>query len=240
MFEQAQLSALHSVLKRVLPNWSSTLRVSKDESDADARQAGPDESLHSAIDQVAPPKRQIGRAVLKGTDDGLTIFMTHRDRTAVPELNSTYAEVYEQATIENRPAFEALRNLFQELAFALSIRYAFCVDGCEFDAKNMIDDETGVRAIGRLLSKSLPGLYWLNYFGPLYVDLIGRERLLAAPAYEVKPLGEGVLLALDVSPDNWISPAYRQREQATIDHLGKQYFFSRDEPDRRTLAPVFG
>jgi hypothetical protein len=71
------------------------------------------------------------------------------------------------------------------------------------------------------------------------VALIGSERLLSAPAFEVKPVGEGVLLALDSKATAWKTPAYQEREAAVIDHLGKQFFFSRFEPDRKTVAPEF-
>jgi hypothetical protein len=89
------------------------------------------------------------------------------------------------------------------------------------------------------LQKGLPGLYWLNYFGPQYVDLMGRESLLSAPAYDVKAAGDGVILALDESAEAWSTDAYRQREHVVIAHIGGQYFFSRFEPDRKLVAPQF-
>jgi len=68
---------------------------------------------------------------------------------------------------------------------------------------------------------------------------MGQERLLSAPAYEVKSVDDGVLIALDSSADAWETVAYREREQAVIEHLGKQYFFSRHDPGRQTVAPDF-
>lgn len=109
----------------------------------------------------------------------------------------------------------------------------------EFDVKNISRSEGGTEAIGVDLTEALPGLYWLNYFGPPYVKLIGRERLLSAPAFEVAPIGNGVIVALDASAEAWRSAAYQQREQAVIEHLGKEYFFSRHEPERKTVAPDF-
>src|SRR5690349_5323897 len=100
MFEQTQLSALHSVLNDVLPNWSRGLRVSKHETSADVRAVDSDGSLRSAIDQVASPKRGTSRAVLQGTTDGLNIFMSHSDRTFLPESNCVIFEVYECANVE--------------------------------------------------------------------------------------------------------------------------------------------
>ena len=57
------------------------------------------------------------------------------------------------------------------------MRYANSHLDSEFHAKNMIDDETGVEAIGVDITDAIPGLYWLNYFGArACLDLIGRER----------------------------------------------------------------
>jgi hypothetical protein len=41
------------------------------------------------------------------------------------------------------------------------------------------------------LQRYLGDLYWATVFGPRYVDLIGRDRLLASPAYETRELEYG-------------------------------------------------
>ena len=125
------------------------------------------------------------------------------------------------------------------LAQPLPVRYGHVHNSAEFNTKNMIDDQTGTRAIGRLLTDSLPGLYWLNLFGAPYLDLIGRERLLSAPAFEVNPVDDGVLLTLASAADAWERADYKDREQAVITHLGEEFFFSRHDPGRKTIAPDF-
>jgi hypothetical protein len=96
-----------------------------------------------------------------------------------------------------------------------------------------------VHAIGVFLEDSLPGLYWLNYFGPPYTKLFGKERLLSAPGFEVGEADGGVLVALDEVPMTWTGGEYRAREAAVIDHLGREFFFSKDTPERKTVAPEF-
>ena len=71
------------------------------------------------------------------------------------------------------------------------------------------------------------------------MNLMGRDRLLSAPAYEVREVDEGVLLALSEDPRIWSSAEYKAIEHRVVDHLGKEYFFSRDEPERKTIAPDF-
>ena len=239
MFADVQLHGLHSVINGLLPNWSVELRAARDEDSPKYIVVRRQGRLYDCIQQVAPPKRGLGWAVLTGSYGGLSFFVMHCEGTLPPELNETTIEVYGPSTVEGQATSAWARRIFEVLAARLPVRYARANIKGEFDAKNLVDDETGVRAIGVLLAHSLPGLYWLNYFGAPYVDLIGRERLLTEPAYEVKPVGDGVLLALDASPDAWQTAAYKEREAATIAHLGKQFFFSRSDPERKTIAPDF-
>ena len=103
-------------------------------------------------------------------------------------------------------------------------------------AKNVDQTRGGWRALGPR-DLSLPGLYWLNFLGQPYCDLIGRDRLLSAPAFEVKEIGSGVLLALAAEPEEWNTPSYREREQRVLDHIGREYVFERDKPDKPTKGP---
>ncbi len=239
MFDEAQLDSLQVVINELLPQWSSTLRVAKHEDSKNRIVVGRDSRLYDCIYQVAPPKRRLGSAVLTGAYKGISFFIKHFDGTLPPVLNRIAIEVYGLSIVEGRAASVWARAIFEALVIRLPIRYGNAHLDEEYCAKNMIDDETGVRAIGANVADAIPGLYWLNYFGAPYVELMGRERLLSSPAYEVKPAGDGVLLALDSSASAWQSAAYREREQETIAHLGKQFFFSRLDPDRKTVAPDF-
>lgn len=42
----------------------------------------------------------------------------------------------------------------------------------------------------------LPRIYWANFFGPRYVDHIGRSKILNAPAWKIEELADGGLLYL--------------------------------------------
>jgi len=239
MFAEEQLDGLQSVIHRLLPKWSAGLRVARDEDSPDPLLVGRAGRLYDCLHQAAPPKRGLGPAVLTGSYKGLSFFLNHFEGTLPPVLNTMAIEVYGPSVIEGQAVSIWARTFFEAVTAQFPIRYANVRLAEEFRAKNMIDDETGVEAIGVDITDAIPGLYWLNYLGALYLDLIGRERLLSAPAFEVKPVGDGVLLALDSSAEAWQSDAYRAREQATIEHLGKEFFFSRYEPERKTIAPDF-
>lgn len=123
-----------------------------------------------------------------------------------------------------------------ELCTVLPVAYARAHAWAEYDGKNM-DHTGGARAVGVDIGASLPGLYWSNFFGKLYVDLIGLNRLLSAPAYEVRKLGNGVILMLSASPWHWTTREYAEAERQVLQHLGEHYFFSKQNPDRETVGP---
>ena len=109
----------------------------------------------------------------------------------------------------------------------------------ESAGQNMLTTPQVSRAIGIDVSRHLPGLYWLNFFGQPYRDLLGRERLLAAPGCRTAEIDDGVLLELHEEPRAWHTDEYRQVQERVLDHLGRQHFFDRRHPDRETVAPDF-
>jgi len=91
--------------------------------------------------------------------------------------------------------------------------------------------------LGPRYDRHLPGLFWANFYGPRYVDLIGRERLLTAPAPVVEEVGKGVLIRLGDDPRAWRTPEYEEVHARVLDHLGREYFFDPADPERPTVAP---
>lgn len=238
VFDSEQLESLHSLLAEALPQWSSGLKVLKSEYKRGGRDVVQGSSLFAAVNQEAPARRGIGNAVLKGSYDGLSFFLSTCHSTLPPELNYISVEI-DQALIESEEPSQWAYQFFKDAVSRLTLRYARAYMREEFDAKNMVSDDEGVRAIGVHLDESLPGLYWLNFFGNPYLDLIGRDRLLSVPAHDVREISNGVFVGLDASPMKWVSEAYRTTEEAVIEHIGCQYVFSRVKLDRNTVAPDF-
>jgi len=83
-------------------------------------------------------------------------------------------------------------------------------------------------------------LYWANYFGAPYVKLISRERLLSAPGWRVEDVREGVLVELGAASRRWKVAAYKAHERQVLEHIGREYFFCREAPERETVGPDFG
>jgi hypothetical protein len=96
--------------------------------------------------------------------------------------------------------------------------------------------------VTHVLRHWLPDIFWATVFGPPYVRLFGKERLLAAPASVVEELGpetiylqvsERVTDVLD-DPDN-----IRSRRELIKTHLGIDAFFvSGRGYDRLQRGPI--
>jgi hypothetical protein len=62
---------------------------------------------------------------------------------------------------------------------------------------------------------------WANFFGPELVARLGRERLLSAPAHQVRELpGGSIVLTVAASPLEQLEPAVQERISRVKAHLG--------------------
>jgi hypothetical protein len=156
---QTSVDGLQSI---VLSEWSRELRAAKNEDTphiAVSRRA----RLYDCVHRVAAPRRGLGHAELTGAYKGLSFFLSHCDVALPPELNEVAIEVYELTTVEGKTTSAWAREAFETIVARLPIRYANAYADDEYRAKNMIDDETGVRAIGANITDAIPGLYWLTF-----------------------------------------------------------------------------
>jgi hypothetical protein len=240
VFDKAQLDILQDLLAKYLPNWSKVIRVGKYEDSPEAEVIGDSEHLYEVVNQVAPVRRGLSRVVLSGAYEGVSFFLNTSSRTLPPMLNYFSIEIIDLPEVEKQLPWQWVVKFFEETTLHLPVYYGKAYLSEEFEAKNMVNDESGCYAVGVSLVKSLPGIYWLNYFGSPYIQLLQKSKLLSAPAYTVRENGNGILLALDETPLNWQDEVYQKREKETIEHIGSCYFFSKSDLQRKTIAPEFG
>ena len=82
---------------------------------------------------------------------------------------------------------------------------------------------------------SLRGIFWANFFGPEYVQMFGRDRLLSAPWYKTEDLPDsGLLLLISESPFDADKPDYQERKKQIYAHLGDDAFTGNLLPEFRT------
>lgn len=189
-----------------------------------------------------PHERRTGTVELRGSDSSLVVVVGLDDYVFAPSAGrylwgNTISLQFCRRDCCGKSAAELSRGIAEECCREMYVLYAHGHLLEEWDARNTSRDK-GKMTIGADVSRYLPGLYWLNYFGEPYCDLIGRERLLRAPAFESSWLGHGVLMLVDEQPESWKSDETHHVD--VLNHIGDQYFFLRDKPDRLTQAPSYG
>lgn len=263
LFEEGQLDEVQRVLHEHAPRWSAQARMWRSRSDqtpVDLAKPGALEKLirhdrarsdfspmrKALEEQLGPPEypRFTGSAELRGEGDALTVVITVDEYALAPLgtkliFGNDVALQIRRSRVEGMDAAAWSAGVFRALCGALRSFHGSTRACAEWDAKNMSHEGGGLQAMGGDASRHLPGIYWLNFFGKPYCDLIGRERLLSAPAADVREVGDGVLLRLADDPRDWASSEYKAVERRVLDHIGSQYFFSKDDPQRRTQAPAF-
>lgn len=76
------------------------------------------------------------------------------------------------------------------------------------------------------ITYSIADVHWINFFGPPYVEMMGKEKLMSAPCHEAVMLSDGgVMLVLTPDGAESASKEGRRRAEAVKEHLGREYFF---------------
>lgn len=143
--------------------------------------------------------------------------------------------------------FQSANHTNQFLAFASElatwgdVSHGYACLELEFEQTNVLPRPTLInnkliKTGGMGLRNCLPGVYWLNYFGPLYVDWFGRERFRDLPCYEQRVLPNGGILVL--MADSPLSYNGTDKlKTATRQHLGADAFFDINNPTRPCRSP---
>lgn len=259
LFDRNLLGSLQSLIRDHAPRWSTKMRLWEPKPSAPHIDFGVASALFDAVKfdvttispfykelvrQFGPPAHSgaCGTLEFRGTDSSITIVMNVDDRQFLQ-----FGDIW---TWGNRIAFQLegnqveginvsvfARRLLEGLCDRLKPWYARAESYDEFAAKNFSTAGGGVEAIGVDISRSLPGLYWLNYFGRECVQAMGDLAFTSSAAFETKRIGEGYLLALGQRASDWTSSSYRDTERRVMTSLGESFFFRRDLPGRPTKSP---
>lgn len=108
----------------------------------------------------------------------------------------------------DEPRDAALRERYLDVcrsqSLALDVNYLYAY-------QQRLDDARFYTAAG--IGAGLRDVYWVNVFGPPFVELIGVEHLLSAPARTERLGDRHVLLVVD-----------RREKEAVAAHIGKEFF----------------
>lgn len=253
-----EFEILQALVRDLLPAWSRDLRVWQSRGEKVPIDLARPSALGSIVTSAAttrgplyqhlversgPPvfDRQFGSAELRGSSPALIMVISIDEMVLSPlgprrTLGNRVTFQVRRPTIERRAGADWVRASFLELCGALGPAWASAQHPAEYWAKVM-SESPSIQAVGRDFGRYLPGLFWLNGFGPSYVGLVGEQLLLTTPATEVVEAGEVIVLVRGDDPRAWASTASLEAERLIIDRLGADLFFDRHEPDRSGRAP---
>lgn len=77
----------------------------------------------------------------------------------------------------------------------------------------------------------LPGVYWLTYFGPGAIAILGGDHFARLNAHKVEKIGAGYLAWAYSSGSEAGTPAALQAEATIMEQLGKEHFFDKTRAD---------
>jgi len=251
-----ELGELELVLREAAPKWSSGRRIQlepREHEPVDDRPGALRDAIVAAATARGPTyhalvaeyggvdERRSGSAEVRGASPGLVVVVGvdehpfSRIGGALILANDISLQI-RRARIERRSAGEWALDVFRELCERTSPAWGSICDTGEYWAKVMTDGPA-IAAVGRDFGRYLPGVFSANFFGARYVELMGRERLLDAPALEASPIDAGILLVRDGDPRAWDGPAREQADQRLLDHLGREHFFVKPHPPDPSRAP---
>ena len=255
-----ELEVLQDLLVEVAPRWSTRLRVlrsAREQIPVDASQPG---ALRAAVLEMATRRgptyqalversgpgdeRVFGSAEVRGASQELIVVVSVDEQVVsslgrATVLNNTVSLQVRRPKVAGRKGTDWSSEVFQALCARLSPAWGWAGHPSEYWAKVMTE-EPSIRAVGRDLGRYLPGVFWLNFFGRPYRQLIGDDRLRSVPATHVAIVDQGVLIGLGLEPMDWDTEEYATAEQRVRDHLDAHLFYSKAEPDRLTVAPQWG
>ena len=95
------------------------------------------------------------------------------------------------------------------------------------------------RAAGGTPLQRLQRMDWVTYFGPPYLQMFGLDRLKAAPADLVVPMGAGLLVRATLAPDDKRITASSEFLVAIENCLGADAFAHGGYLEKPCRLPVF-
>lgn len=147
--------------------------------------------------------------------------------------------VWIDAVVTKREPYGLLKNFLIEVFKVSKADYGFLTPEDDHKAKNYLvtavdENTTSSEFVGDNLEKGLPGLYWMNLFGNLYVEWFGKGKFKRIKCHEAQFLDDsGVFLQFGASPEECMSAYVLQRQQEAIELLNPNAFFDITRPERK-------
>ncbi len=121
-----------------------------------------------------------------------------------------------------------IENLYKDLITALDSMYGYISDFI-VEARQHV---TGT------IAERMNGIFWCNYFGKVYVDFFGKDRILSAPWFKTELLdNKGIITYLTREPNDKQLIESPVLEDKLKEYLGKDSFGDVEEWKKANILP---
>ena len=134
-----------------------------------------------------------------------------------------------------------LQRFAVEMFLVSRSEYGFMTSESDHKSKNFLirglpSGATSSMFVGTNPQYGIPGLYWLNLYGPQYAAWLGPQ--IAAVPGAVKPIGNGsISIQFGDSPEGAETQDVLTREREAVTLLGWEKFFDVRQPERKPVSP---
>ncbi|MBS1813672.1 MAG: hypothetical protein JSS87_02230 [Acidobacteria bacterium] len=138
---------------------------------------------------------------------------------------------------------DLLARFATEMFVNAKAEYGFLTSESDHRAKNLLIKQlpsgaTSSKFVGTDPEWGVPGLYWLNLFGPRYAPWLGIE-VETVPGVLEKLKGGGISLRFGASPEEAESADVLANEKKAIQIIGSEKFFDLGHPERKPTPPSY-
>ncbi len=139
---------------------------------------------------------------------------------------------------------EFIKQLLCDACRTAHAEYGFVATDQDYQTKHFQSVKEGVSEVQQYVGDNpehgLPGVYWMNFFGPVYVDYFGKEKVASLRNHaDVIFLDDGaVYLRFSRRPEDSHAPATLEQQRAVIRMLGDAAFFDLGDPKRKLEVPA--
>nr|QCO92916.1 hypothetical protein [uncultured bacterium] len=121
-----------------------------------------------------------------------------------------------------------------------SMDHGYVAHENEYRLKNSLTPDGRGQIGGANLKIALPGIYWANFFGPLYVKWLGEEKFKNLKTYYKERLPNGGWLFVTLPHVlEYEEPGSQAKEREIISLLGRDAFFEIEDSQKPTGVPNF-
>ena len=123
---------------------------------------------------------------------------------------------------------EVMLNLFKETVNVTDAFYGYIAHSETIERQH---------ATGTIITR-IPGMFWCNYFGRIYIDFFGKGKFSESQWYKIETNNEnGIFLFLDEKPDGSLLDD-KTIEENSKKYLGYDSFANKQEEDIKKLDIV--